>query len=87
MNHIFDKLWYGNSGMASSKPSAEQKEKMSQAINTKEILLQTLSKEQIVQLNQYEDMITAASNLAEEEAFVNGIRYGVKFILAILKEK
>ena len=86
-DNIFDKLWYGYSGFADSKPSAEQKEKINQAFLLKDTLSPTLSDEQIHLLNQYEDMITSASSIAEKEAFINGLRYGANFILTILEEK
>ena len=47
----------------------------------------TFTKEQNTLFEEYEKQTQDISGIAEKEAFINGLRYGANFILAILEEK
>ncbi len=77
-----EKLYYGNIFPADKdiKRGSEYSKLINLSVRNEEKLITTLSKEQKVIFEKYKDCVTEMTSIAEEEAFIQGIKLGIKII-------
>ncbi len=75
-----ENLYYGNIDPANKyiKRGSEYSKLINLSIRNEEKLTPTLSKEQKITFEKYKDCITEMTSIAEKEAFVQGIKLGIK---------
>ena len=88
MKKILQEIWYGRTERFDKVEHHQELLKMVHSMeNTQKMLTETFTKEQNTLFEEYEKQTQDISGIAEKEAFINGLRYGANFILAILEEK
>ena len=77
-----ENLYYGNIFPADKdiKRGSECSKLINLSVRNEEKLVPTLSKEQIVIFEKYKDCISEMTSIAEKEAFIQGIKLGIKII-------
>ena len=75
-------LYYGNIFPADKdiKRGSEYSMLLNLSVRNEEKLMPTLSKEQIIIFEKYKDCVTEMTSIAEKEAFIQGIKLGIKII-------
>lgn len=75
-----ENLYYGNIDPANKyiKRGSEYSKLMNLSVRNEEKLTSTLSKEQKIIFEKYKDCITEMTSLAEKEAFLQGLKLGIK---------
>ena len=77
-----ENLYYGNIFPADKniKRGSEYSKLINLSVRNEEKLVPTLSKEQKVIFEKYKDCVTEMTSIAEKEAFIQGIKLGLKII-------
>ncbi len=77
---ILENLYYGNIDPANKyiKCGSEYSKLINLSVRNKEKLVTTLSKEQKIIFEKYKDCVTEMMSIAEKEAFIQGIKLGIK---------
>ncbi len=75
-----EKLYYGNIFPADKdiKRGSEYSKRINLSIRNEDKLIPTLSKEQKVIFEKHKDCITEMTSIAEKEAFIQGVKLGLK---------
>ena len=75
-----ENLYYGNIYPANKyiKRGSEYSKLINLSVRNEEKLVPTLSKEQKIIFEKYKDCITDMTSIAEKEAFIQGIKLGIK---------
>ena len=75
-----ENLYYGNIFPADKdiKRSSEYSKLLNLSVRNEDKLVPTLSKEQKVIFEKYKDCINEMTSIAEKEAFIQGIKLGIK---------
>ena len=75
-----ENLYYGNIDPANKyiKRGSEYSKLINLSVRNEEKLTPTLSKEQKTIFEKYKDCITDMTSIAEKEAFIQGIKLGIK---------
>ena len=75
-----ENMYYGNIDPANKyiKRGSEYSKLINLSIRNEEKLVPTLSKEQKVIFEKYKDCINEMTSIAEKEAFIQGIKLGIK---------
>lgn len=75
-----ENLYYGNIEPANKymKRGSEYSKLANLSVRNEDKLVLTLSKEQKIIFEKYKDCITEMSSIAEKEAFIQGIKLGIK---------
>ena len=75
-----ENLYYGNIDPANKyiKRGSEYSKLANLSIRNEDKLLTTLSKEQEIIFKKYKDCINEMTSIAEKEAFIQGIKLGIK---------
>ena len=75
-----ENLYYGNIFPAYKdiKGESEYSILLNLSVRNEEKLMLTLSKEQIIIFEKYKDCVTEMTSIAENEAFIQGIKLGLK---------
>lgn len=87
MKNLFEELWYGNiapiDNIGSTPEIDGKREELSQRYNK---LTKILNKEQIKQLNEYDECGIELSSLYESKIFEHAFKLGANFAIEILKK-
>lgn len=77
-----ENLYYGNIDPANKyiKRGSEYSKLINLSVRNEEKLVPTLSKEQKVIFEKYKDCINEMTSIAEKEAFIQGIKLGIKIV-------
>ena len=77
-----ENLYYGNIFPADKniKRGSEYSKLINLSVRNEEKLVPTLSKEQKVIFEKYKDCVTEMTSIAEKEAFLHGVKLGIKII-------
>ena len=77
-----ENLYYGNIDPANKyiKCGSEYSKLINLSVRNEEKLVPTLSKEQKVIFEKYKDCINEMTSIAEKEAFIQGIKLGIKIV-------
>lgn len=77
-----ENLYYGNIDPANKyiKRGSEYSKLINLSVRNEEKLIPTLSKEQKVIFEKYKDCINEMTSIAEKEAFIQGLKLGIKII-------
>ena len=75
-----ENLYYGNIFPADKeiKCGSEYSKLLNLSVRNEDKLVPTLSKEQKIIFEKYKDCITETTSIAEKEAFIQGIKLGIK---------
>ncbi len=75
-----ENLYYGNIFPADKdiKLGSEYSKLINLSVRNEEKLVPTLSKEQKIIFEKYKDCITEMTSIAEKEAFIQGMKLGIK---------
>lgn len=75
-----ENLYYGNIFPADKdiKRGSEYSQLLNLSVRNEEKLMPTLSKEQKAIFEKYKDCITEMTSIAEKEAFIQGVKLGLK---------
>lgn len=75
-----ENLYYGNIDPANKyiKRESEYSKLINLSVRNEEKLVPTLSKEQKIIFEKYKDCINEMTNIAEKEAFIQGLKLGIK---------
>jgi hypothetical protein len=75
-----ENLYYGNIDPANKyiKRGSEYSKLLNLSVRNEDKLLPTLSKEQKLIFEKYKDCINEMTSIAEKEAFIQGIKLGIK---------
>lgn len=75
-----ENLYYGNIDPANKyiKRESEYSKLINLSVRNEEKLVPTLSKEQKIIFEKYKDCISEMTSIAEKEAFIQGIKLGIK---------
>ena len=75
-----ENLYYGNIAPANKyiKRGSEYSKLINLSVRNEEKLTPTLSKEQKIIFEKYKDCISEMTSIAEKEAFIQGIKLGIK---------
>ena len=77
-----ENLYYGNIDPANKyiKRGSEYSKLINLSVRNEEKLVPTLSKEQKIIFEKYKDCISEMTSIAEKEAFIQGIKLGIRII-------
>lgn len=77
-----ENLYYGNIDPANKyiKRGSEYSKLINLSVRNEEKLVPTLSKEQKIIFEKYKDCISGMTSIAEKEAFIQGIKLGIRII-------
>ena len=77
-----ENLYYGNIFPADKdiKRGSEYSKLLNLSVRNEEKLLPTLSKEQKILFEIYKDCVTEMNGISEKEAFIQGIKLGIKIV-------
>ena len=77
-----ENLYYGNIDPANKhiKRGSEYSKLINLSVRNEEKLVPTLSKEQKIIFEKYKDCITEMTSIVEKEAFIQGIKLGIKIV-------
>ena len=82
---MLDELWYGNMVFeAYTAGDREYKKETAKLLTLSEKFLPTLSPEQKEVFNALSDQQLSVHAIAEKDAFISGVRFGVEFMLDVL---
>ena len=79
---ILENLYYGNIVPADKdiRRGSEYSKLLNLSVRNEEKLLPTLSKEQKVVFEKYKDCVIEMNSISEKDAFVEGMKLGIKII-------
>ena len=81
---MLDELWYGNMTFESYTSSdKEYKKETIKLLELSEKFMPLLSEEQKKVFNELNDQQLSVHALAEKDAFISGLRFGVEFMLDV----
>ena len=85
MRTLLEELWYGNiyPQEQSTKNNREVKELISLMGKNREELSESLTNEQKITLEKYDDCVNEMYSIIEREAFVFGFRLGGRLVMEI----
>jgi hypothetical protein len=85
MKHILEDLWYSYELDNPMMPTKELEEVLEKAYQSEERLRENLNEKENELFLKYEACMSEISSISEKDAFIRGVRFATKYLLAILQ--
>ena len=85
MKHILEDLWYSYELGNPMIPTKELEEVLEKAYQSEERLRENLNEKENELFLKYEAYMSEISSISEKDAFIKGVRFATKYLLAILQ--
>lgn len=85
MKHILEDLWYSYELGNSMIQTKELEEVLEKAYQSEERLRENLNEKENELFLKYEAYMSEISSISEKDAFIRGVRFATKYLLAILQ--
>ena len=83
MKHILEDLWYSYELSNPKIPTKELEEVLEKAYQSEERLRENLNEKENELFLKYEAYMSEISSISEKDAFIRGVRFATKYLLAI----
>ncbi len=85
MKHILEDLWYSYEMENSMEQTKELAEILEKAYKSEEQLRENLNEKENELFLKYEAYMSEIGSISEKDAFIKGVRFATKYLLAILR--
>ena len=85
MKHVLEDLWYSYESGNPMEKTKELEDVLEKAYQSEEELRENLSEKGNALFLKYEAYMSEISSISEKDAFIKGVRFATKYLLAILR--